>query len=70
MKVKSLFSTSPRTEGEEGSGVPGTRELIKAGVTRWILPGYLSRAPDWEYRGGLELERPFYAGRSNEIGYP
>ena len=69
MKVKSLFSTSPRSEKKKDQGVPGTRELIKAGVTRWILPGYLSRAPVWEYRGGLKLERPFYAGRSNEIGY-
>jgi hypothetical protein len=25
---------------EEGSGIPGRRELIKAGVSRWILPGY------------------------------
>jgi hypothetical protein len=70
LKAKSLFSTSPRTGREEGSGVLGGGQLIKAaGVLRWILPGYLSRAPDWEYCHGLELERPFYAGRSNEIGY-
>jgi hypothetical protein len=37
-------------------------------VPSGYFPAICPVLADWEYRDGLELERPFYAGQSNEIG--
>ena len=53
MKVegeKLVFYLAAHWKRRERSGVLGRGELIKTGVLRWILPGYLSRGPDWEYQ--------------------